>query len=433
MKTTHKHNLRRIICVLLSIIMLSSLCSVMAAGEGIRRYENYVCIGDSVAAGSRLFGWATDYYGSGQFVEGSYPTIIRDSIANNGVNLARKGFRIREFLMVLDGSVPGDDLTYTYMPAPDWGGVESIEEMLSEREHFVDSIKNADLITIDLGSNEVFLKLIDFSKKELTGMFSSNAAVVAQIDEAADNDDPVQALADLLALAQKLGVYAKLLTTVVTLIEEGLLEFGFHWNMLLRKIYALNPDVEVVAVSMYNPMNSYINYLPQDLMIQVLYELVENTFSRMNTIMQSVNPYSLCYRYADITALNIGRSIDFLHPDANGHAYIADQIFAVLPKTIPAPIVMPKLNRSSVTFSWYGLKGISRYKVYRAVYPYKDFAEIDEVTTTSYTDNTTAAGISYAYKVRAVDAAGNKGELSLPVILMRYSILEMLRNLRRFR
>ena len=82
------------------------------------------------------------------------------------------------------------------------------------------------------------------------------------------------------------------------------------------------------------------------------------------------------------------------------------------PPSAPANLAAGSVTASQVPLTWEPStddQGVAGYRVFRGA------TQVGEVTGTSYTDATVAAGTSYTYTVKAFDAAGNVSAPSEPV------------------
>ncbi|MEE1037129.1 MAG: hypothetical protein U0L15_08440, partial [Oscillospiraceae bacterium] len=210
----------------------------------------------------------------------AYPAMIRDELASRfGADnvdleqLAISGFRMDELHCLLDEEFVGDDYHYKYFNSwfdnlvAKWKKYESDDyyskytdgqdtrEVL--RTEYTNAIKNADLITIDLGTNnfgtfmtnriQVILGIggmevdMDFTQFMDANTYQSMDAVlgqmVAQLVGGTDSD-----------------AYPLAKTLADTLLY-GYLGFTTHFDASLEKIYELNPNAQVVVIDVYNMMS----------------------------------------------------------------------------------------------------------------------------------------------------------------------------------
>lgn len=299
-----KKNFKRIISVLLAVLMVASLSvSAFAAnllgqkGDPVslnpyhgRSYNNYLLMGDSVAEGFGLPGF--DRTKRFTRVEGSYGAYVADAVkAKTYLPYAQDGFRSAEFRMLVDDSYNGDELTDTQIPEATDGYADSTK-LKAERPQYQKAVKDADLITIDVGFNDLWLPLVHASR---------------QFTVAID--------------------YPKALLTWEKTFEE-------NYGALVQKIFELNPGVTVVLVGSYNPCKhwSFPAYTP-------IYvgKVLDVFFNQMNDYKKEVaGKYGNCH-YADvsdvetITEYNDAIMVGFdPHPTEDGHRYMANQILATL-------------------------------------------------------------------------------------------------------
>jgi len=78
----------------------------------------------------------------------------------------------------------------------------------------------------------------------------------------------------------------------------------------------------------------------------------------------------------------------------------------------PAASVTIKASSGKPQVKWKAVSGAKKYEVYRAIGKNGSFTKLKETTGTSYTYTSAISGKAYYFKVRAVDAKGNKGAFS---------------------
>lgn len=300
-----KQNFKRIISILLAVLVVASMSvSAFAAnllgqkGDPVSlnpytgpSYNNYLLMGDSVAEGFGLPGFDR----SKRFtrVEGSYGAYVADAVkAKTYLPYAQDGFRSAEFRMLVDDSYNGDELTDTQIPEATDGYADSAK-LKAERPQYQQAVRDANLITIDVGFNDLWLPLVYASNK-----------LTAAID------------------------YPKALLTWEQTFEE-------NYGALVQKIFELNPNVTVVLVGSYNPCKhwSFPAYTPV-----YVGKLLDVFFNQMNDYKKSVaEKYGSKCHYADVsdvetvTEYNDAIMVGFdPHPTADGHRYMANQILATL-------------------------------------------------------------------------------------------------------
>ena len=312
-----KTKTKRIVAVVLAVMMMVSvLCvsSFAANSSNVQHYNKYVILGDSVASGYGLV-QGDDYYGylrpQGLMITGMYGTLVSEEVgASEVVNYSRSGLRTSDLLRLLDTDFEYDAFSNT---AIGYEGGTSLEDFEAMQSTVNDDLADADLITINIGSNDMF------SQGLLYGTYVVNYGGLGYLN-------PAMIPAFLYGFA------------------KGLVEFGGYWTQVINHIRSINDDATIVAIGLYNP------YLHQTLVTDGNLEigrLVDANTAIINMYLESMCDLRDEYEYCDVTGLadyvwvnGIGlldsawydNIILNIHPTPEGHRYIADQIESVLPE-----------------------------------------------------------------------------------------------------
>lgn len=348
---------RKSICLILAVIMLVSLTSVFAAN--VKHYDTYTVLGDSIAAGYGLKSYPVPEPDilDGTRVEGSYPDLVGKAVGcKNYYNMAHCGNRAVDINWLANPEAEGDELTAYFLASAlglDMTTEENIAASLAvmeqERVKTQQAVKEADLITINCGSND-----------SLTYAFTLYAIAHA-------NDDPTAAATEAERLERLgklplIGSTLKGLTTMAmtmqfvtelkTYMDQGQEQFKKNWDELIAAIRKVNPDCTIVAVAMYNPFQTVTltknTTLPVGqlawLAIQKLNTYMESGSSMKDEYVVAHCPNPEVHEFPPLLDDNgsITPFIDSLrhgtHPTEKGHAYMAEQILKVLPTEDSQPV-----------------------------------------------------------------------------------------------
>ena len=205
---------------------------------GKHQGDNYVSIGDSV-----MSGWGLDdykargtYIVANENVEGSTPVLVGNGLGGKTTQLHMPGVRTNEVLYMLDDNYSDwalDAGMYNDLS----NGTYSKEELDSKKELYRESIRNADVITLDVGFNDIW---------------AGWAAPVYEIFN--DFKDPNVSLDAQLA---KTPEYAAHL--VDGFVGGGLagISYAINYKRITDEIYKLNPDATLVITGGYNPEDKW--------------------------------------------------------------------------------------------------------------------------------------------------------------------------------
>ena len=319
---------KRLTALFLSMLLLFSLLSVSvsAAGTEARPYRQYTVLGDSIPAGYGPYNY--EYKGYARIAV-SYPALVADQVAEGMIPLARTGFRTVELRYMLEEDYEGDDYLFRI-------GKTSVEDVYRHRPEYRPAIQGSDLITLEIGSNDILnygmVRAIDASKnKDITNR-------VREILEETGNYG--QALTALLSVAGTAESLSGIVTGFVQGMWEGYRNFTENWDCIMEDIYAINPDVTLVAVGMYNPLKTTKLTDASLITIGRAFDLIS---AAMNSYMKQGSRFSGQYLFADVSGTEIydlpaftnGMYMDMLlgmvHPTINGHRTMANQILEILP------------------------------------------------------------------------------------------------------
>ncbi len=294
--------MKRLIAVLSVLILLCTLAGggSLAQAKSVPQYDNYVALGDSITAGYPLpgFGWQDVHKAKWKLIPNSYAWRVSRAVrAKETSQMAKPGWRTVEMRTMLDKSYPGDTMMRETLPLEEGSTSQLDQKALKKLRHqYRLAIKNADLITVQFGSNDAW-KPIQVGRNNL--------------------DDPAY-------VAQIAGIGA---TCVAG--------FKVNFDEIIRSIRKLNPDAKLIVVGIYNPFaNGALDLGPFTLEYgKVLTDVIKVA----NAYMEYGCPYADQYEFADvmgIETLNAHHgSPDYVndpHPTVKGHRQIANKVLAEL-------------------------------------------------------------------------------------------------------
>lgn len=347
MTIIQKHFAVRLLALLLAVVMLGGLFIVgaqAANASNVKQYKHYVCIGDSIAAGYGSY--ARDVRGF-EVVPAAYHSHVANATGATVASLSHTGMRTVEVRWLLDdtysASQEAKDLRAMYFNGlhdilywmdmkkndPNNPDIARYADKDSEyyirpntratlepyckdgalgfKYYFRQNIANADLCTVALGLNDIFL--------------------YAMKQTAAELDDPG------MNIVKEVAEFVRYMTI-------GQSAFKTNWAPLINKIKEYNKNIEIVVVGMYNPFSKVKAFSEAELVpIGKAADLMVNQLNSYMKDQASV----LGYKYADVTQTPIDDTVPFAdptffdeivkdcHPTLEGHKYMADQILAVLP------------------------------------------------------------------------------------------------------
>ena len=326
----------RVLSLLLAVTLLAGMLTVAASAatlDNVRHYDAYVCLGDSVAEG---FGPDFQDYVGLKRADHAYHAYVADAVtADIFYPMARPGGSTAEVRFYLD-----NDYAFN---SDDFRIPLTEEAATALRAEVQKAVAGADLITLNVGSNDLFT----------TSLFAVAAVLYADsgIPEDVQNmlgsyGELGKAFQSMLTTAEKLGRLPEVLHAFNQKISEGFQTFRTNWNAICKCIYTLNPDVTLVAVGFFNPVKSLRLSANQPQIGQMMDPIAR----MMNSFVRYQADYARQYLYADVYNTECyelvpvddptfaSTLVPAVHPTHDGHKYMAEQIVKVLPeKEEPKP------------------------------------------------------------------------------------------------
>ncbi|MBE7056856.1 MAG: hypothetical protein E7388_05395, partial [Ruminococcaceae bacterium] len=305
------------VAIVLVLCMMTGICPVSFAttvdneDDGI---INYVSLGASNTNGYGLDGYLPEgttaanknnanVYGYKRVPEGSYPDLVRDYLVDKGytVNLdqlAISSMRVEELRVLLDNSYYGDEYTkWRFTAGHNWfnqaepGGLDAL------RDVYQDSIANADLITVDIGVNNFGV----YVSNQLTGGMFGNDVNNIDPEIAAKYEEAKLYIKEL--IAEHASEYAANIVEMEDMVDTmayALVGFCVNFEVVMEKIYELNPDANVVVVSIQNLMSGLKITVPGIEEPLPFGEIFGSLVNTANLYVAVGSSYSDRYMYADV-------------------------------------------------------------------------------------------------------------------------------------
>lgn len=307
--------LSRTIALILCAAMLLSVAVFADSGE-VKQYSEYTALGDSVVRG-----WGcNDNYGHFGENEGDgcmdayYPELVAEGLGIAEENchfITLPGCRTKDAYYMLTGDKSlADAFTESYKV---FERLESMIATTGNDNYIRDSIKSSDLITIQVGSNDIS---VNVALK--TGLFTGGSTD---------------------------GVVGK----IVNALWESYADFIKYYSLLLDEIASIkgdDKDYTIMIVGTYNPfMNCPLDddmFLPVGSAIATL-TVLENEFmqkfadSHENVVFVDVSNTETHPIAEELSIMNFIANIDnmnyYTHPTEAGYKYIARQIIDAAAQT----------------------------------------------------------------------------------------------------
>ena len=427
-----RKTMRKMLCMMLAAIMLLSICGVAAFAAGEEKscapqYKYYTVLGDSIASA-----YGTRNYDAkllpgqdicdGNRVDGSYADIVANAVNADVLDMrSHSGWRTYELLKEIgcENLAAVDTMYGAYYNSSFFRralNYISAEQLAGEGDRIISAIKKADLITLNIGTNDIFSYALTVTANKFSGLFEDSN--ILEFENMQGIGDLIVAFNTLLCLANK-QQYKGILVEFVSAIENGFAMYKKNMPVLIDAIKNINSDAELVIVGMSNPTNITFD-LPGDIAIDP-YLLSDSLITRANTFTKKLCNEKCCMfvdvigtDYYGIGALDMEKllagdeavkysAIKIVHPNEAGHAFMAQQIISALNSGIKPEVTArysTYIKRN--TLNWNPINGAVRYNVYRALSPNGNYRYIGSSTSDIYYDYATLTGVTYYYKVCAV-------------------------------
>ncbi len=309
------------------MLTLLFVCGSFSAGavevQGKKHldYGSYVLLGDSVASG-----WSDieDRDTCFQRVEGSYGALLADDLGVTYHPMACIGFRTLEMRYMFEDDFEGDRFMFYSVEQ------EFIDEKIPEIRK---AVSEAGVITLNVGGNDwgsyVGWHLMEeLDKVEGSENFVEKALPYLEgvVNFGVDTIETIVGLADIA------GLLPELIKILPKALDEGFRRYMENWNIMIEDIYALNPDVTLVVIGMFD------TGLQDETMkdVEGAITLPSGEIGGINigqTIVDLANTPMRqgAEKYGYIFIDPIGTLCEQQHPSYAGHRHIADLILEALP------------------------------------------------------------------------------------------------------
>ena len=327
---------KKVLALVLTLVMIFvTVVPSLAAGKDYSKYKVYTVMGDSIPAG---YGSLTKNRNKCSYirVKGSYPDLVAKELGAKLNQMAVTGERTVEIRQLLDDSYKGDAYSGIYN--------NKIQDLEKDKAKYRKAIKEADVITLGVCSNDVFVTPSKVLRDELRAYTKDfNEQMQVDIEALIESGNSEAAITKMMYYAGEIGVLGVGIPELIKNIVVGFNQFKANLDVITDIIYELNPDVTLMVMGTINPQvqipivdgfpitftkldfTPFIaDYLQYGCKNAYKYHYVET--------IEAISPYSdysslLAYYQSDRDCYDVD------HPNAEGHRYIKDQIMNALPET----------------------------------------------------------------------------------------------------
>ena len=270
----------------------------------------YVALGDSITSG---VGFADMKYNIAQIgydlqpnFEG-YPSQCYTALVGKGLGLDRQ----HAINLGLPGVMSKDMLEL--VKTGTMAEMNTLSGCQYNYPEFIDYIKSADVISIQLGSNDAFVPTV-VSFGEATNWKSADLASIVLSGNLRDRDQDTEAALDeslkklSLTRSEKDAVWNLFFSGMNKICENAYPESSSNLRQIVATVKELNPDAQILIIGATNP----VPLLPS----------WSNYFSKLNNYeKQLADVYGATYVSIPFAQTELDG-----HPTVSGHKYIADKI-----------------------------------------------------------------------------------------------------------
>jgi len=311
---------KRILAILLTVAMVISVVPTAVAAEpkptyvslggsnvngyGLRGYINAVdgmtinetyeaaALDSSIKDNANVLGYTAE-------APGGYPVLVADELGYDLEQLAISSMRVEELRILLDNDYYGDSYSeWRFVGPGKWfeiateGGIDTL------REEYQAKIADADLITVDIGANNFGV----YISHQLTSNYRYDEDITL-IDP-----DLAKVYGEAKAYVQELVVeylpeFSDMILGMEQLVDTmiyALVGFCVNFDIVMDKIYELNPDATIVTVSIQNLMEGYQITVPGVDEPLPLGEIFGALVNAANVYIAVGSPYCNSYYCADV-------------------------------------------------------------------------------------------------------------------------------------
>ena len=281
---------KRILSTLLALCLALSLLPASALAAGGEQ-KSYVALGDSITTG----------YGLAE-KEAGFARQVADSNGYTLTNLAKDGATSTDLLEVV------------------------------KSEANADTLKNADLITVTIGGNDLMNALYAYLAEEYNNKQNSDTPITAADVKAslAGTLSEIPQVAMLSFAASKIPDFPD-----STAANTALSTFATNFSSIISAIKGNNSSAEIIVVNQYNPYSrlstgNLLDLSALDSAVQALNTAISSGATAGYTVADVYTAFeeateNPCNASVSLPSINL----DF-HPNATGHGLIADTISALL-------------------------------------------------------------------------------------------------------
>ncbi|MBQ9045037.1 MAG: hypothetical protein IJ112_03730 [Oscillospiraceae bacterium] len=340
-----KRSIKRLFSFALCAVLVFSTLGASALAVDINpnpalAYRTYTYLGDSISWGYGLDPNTDNHdpFNVGKRVTGSFTDLVADVLeASNGTAIhpaASSGSRLCDYRILLER---GMGVENPYDRTEDWYGnrhPERTERLRGMGTEICGYIRESDLVTVQLGINDLTAALVN----------AACATGLIDLDQITQISDAKSVVAYLNTAMRNLARDPNVLGNLTYTFNREVCEIRTNCAEVVKDVVQLAPDDADILVIGYHKAFQGLRVIP-GAAFSPIFDLLDAALVSLNDYYASVaagydNVYYVDAPDASVfypegtDLVDIVKDVDgFLlgiHPDAEGHAYIADRVLDAL-------------------------------------------------------------------------------------------------------
>ena len=354
---------RKLLAVLLALAMAMTAVCLTAFASQKKQYGSYTFFGDSVTTGFGIQSYfdVAEKGGTaeGKRVPGAYPDLVAKGVGidennENYYNESHSGWRTSELRETLDPSYDNEDGAFAKALSQGMANGKTLADPQDPalQQRVREEIAKSDLITIDLGSNDLQLPVLAALFSILYPQIASYFGVKEYQDwkieqllkEYGSENEAIVKLTEAVAKVHGLEYALEVISTASL---KGLHKFNTNYPEIIKLIREINPDADIYVIGLYNPMSDAA--VSKDIPLKIG-KVLDPVMQGMNLYLRQLCPARGEYTYVDafdtsvigtislfdlmgenMNLAGMGDYTMYIHPSEEGHAYIAEQVLKAIP------------------------------------------------------------------------------------------------------
>ena len=293
--------------------------------EGTARYNTYSAMGDSITAGYSL----PDYKGDFSNPDSGYVALAAKQLGvTQNYNLALSAYRTEDLLNVLTNP---SNKYYTC---------------------FRNDLQGSDLISVDIGSNDLTMTMLDMVL-ECLGKDTANMSaeeryemiqtLLSGIQLNALPQNPEDYLGQNITEEQKIAIFNVLKTeNIDARFAKAYEKFTKNWDSIISTIHNIKPTATLAAIGYYNSSpNLNFEYKGTTYYIGKVFQ---KYIDMMNAYISGKCDTAKAYIYVDTTGIDLNCFDP--HPSKAGHAEIAERLVNAILNNAHKRVTSVSLNKT---------------------------------------------------------------------------------------